>query len=313
VRVWLDPRAQRSRKGAAGAAAQTGKTVSAAGGWLLPWPAGTPKKCSASAVEATANRGEALDHVLPLRPPGLGKTHHGPGDPEELGVAAAIHQCAGPGGPGDIVGLLISNLAAPRSCVHRMRSHRSQTGWPRSCSIRPWRTTALDLTVGRAGTPATRSVPGRRSPGVGATNQGRRLELTACVTASGLDPAAGVLWSARLQAIVGAGRRPAFNLELRRRRPPPRLGPALPRHARIAIRLFARVARMWPACAANPAIGPALGAEALSLHRVDTGALMPAPAPCWTSDAVTGYWTAAGGSTTPPPPHGSGAWRVRSP
>jgi len=79
-----------------------------------------------------------------------------------------------------------------------------------------------------------------------------------------------------------------LNLELDAE-PPPRVPAVAGGTPRIAIGLLRRVRDVARACAANTRIGPALVAEALSLHRSTTGGLdAQRPAACW-SCCFTGY------------------------
>jgi Holliday junction DNA helicase RuvB len=73
-------------------------------------------------VEATRNRGEALDHVLLYGPPGLGKTTMALVIAEELGVRCRITSAPALQRPRDIVGLLV-NLQ-PREVLFIDEIHR---------------------------------------------------------------------------------------------------------------------------------------------------------------------------------------------
>jgi len=85
-----------------------------------------------------------------------------------------------------------------------------------------------------------------------------------------------------IQAIVEAGRRPAFNLELDAEAGR-RGGPPLPRHAAYRQSPFAPGCAMWPAVRGQPRIsGRPWWPKALAcIGSDDRGALMPATGACW--------------------------------
>ncbi|MCP9772360.1 Holliday junction branch migration DNA helicase RuvB [Synechococcus sp. Tobar12-5m-g] len=214
------------------------------------------------AVEATRNRGEALDHVLLYGPPGLGKTTMALVIAEELGVRCRITSAPALERPRDIVGLLI-NLQ-PHDLlfideIHRLNRVAEELLYPAMEDFR------LDLTVGRGSTARTRSVPVAPFTLVGATTRAGSLS-SPLRDRFGLIQRLEFYDLADLQAIVerAAG---LLNLELdedaaaevaRRCRGTPR----------IANRLLRRV-RDVASVRGQPRIGSELVAEALSLHRVD--------------------------------------------
>ena len=214
------------------------------------------------AVEATRNRGEALDHVLLYGPPGLGKTTMALVIAEELGVRCRITSAPALERPRDIIGLLI-NLQ-PHDLlfideIHRLNRVAEELLYPAMEDFR------LDLTVGRGSTARTRSVPVAPFTLVGATTRAGSLS-SPLRDRFGLIQRLEFYDLADLQAIVerAAG---LLCLELeqdaaaevaRRCRGTPR----------IANRLLRRV-RDVASVRGQPRIGPELVAEALSLHRVD--------------------------------------------
>jgi len=214
------------------------------------------------AVEATRNRGEALDHVLLYGPPGLGKTTMALVIAEELGVRCRITSAPALERPRDIVGLLI-NLQPHELLfideIHRLNRVAEELLYPAMEDYR------LDLTVGRGSTARTRSVPVAPFTLVGATTRAgalssplrdrfgliQRLEFYGLADLQAIVERAAGLLSLELEADAAA--------EVARRcRGTPR----------IANRLLRRV-RDVASVRGVTRIGPALVAEALSLHRVD--------------------------------------------
>jgi Holliday junction DNA helicase RuvB len=101
----------------------------------------------AVSLEATAARGEALDHVLLAGPPGLGKTSLAQILAAELDVPFV--QTAGPAleRKGDIASLLTA--LEPRSVFFVDEIHRLNRGARGDRSTRRWRTGRLPITIGQ--------------------------------------------------------------------------------------------------------------------------------------------------------------------
>jgi len=220
------------------------------------------KEVLSIAVEATRNRGEALDHVLLYGPPGLGKTTMALVIAAELGVRCRITSAPALERPRDIVGLLINlqpNELLFIDEIHRLNRVAEELLYPAMEDYR------LDLTVGRGTTARTRSVPVAPFTLVGATTRAGALS-SPLRDRFGLIQRLEFYGLAELQAIV---ERAAGLLQLDLDQP---AAAELARRCRgtprIANRLLRRV-RDVASVRGQARIGPELVASALRLHRVD--------------------------------------------
>jgi len=198
-RVLLDPRAQsRPGRGSRGAAANPGRQSAAAADWLITSATGTQKKLLGIAVEATRTAARPSTIVLLYGPPGLGQNHHGPWCREgELGVRLAASPGAGPLEAPPRHRRPADQPCSPTSCCFIDEIHRLNRRLGRgSCSIRPWRTTALIFNrLAAAAPPAPLGAScGAVHPGWEPPTRAGSLELTGCVNRFGLDSSGGVFY-----------------------------------------------------------------------------------------------------------------------
>ena len=220
------------------------------------------KQVLAIAVEATRARQEALDHVLLYGPPGLGNTTMALVLAEELGVRCRITSAPALERPRDIVGLLV-NLQPHELLfideIHRLNRVAEEILYPAMEDCR------LDLTVGKGTTARTRSLELPPFTLVGATTKAGALSsplrdrfgLIQRLEFYGIDDLQAIVERAAGLLQIALEADAALEVARRCRGTP-----------RIANRLLRRV-RDGASVRGHGRIGPALVAEALSLHRVD--------------------------------------------
>jgi len=190
---------------------------------------------------------------------------------------------------------LLINLQPRAACFSQsMRSHRL-TGWPEELLYPAMGGNyRLDLTVGRAATARTRSVPVRRSRPGGQHTPGPAALSSPLRDRFRPDPAAGVLWSRRSPGDVEAGRRPASIWSWDAEAAAEVAAVAAARRV-SPIACLAPGCAMWPRARPNPSIGPALGGRKRQpCIGSTTGALMPATRRLLEL-AAHGLWRRAGG------------------